>query len=454
MATVPRGHTRAWGADQSCVSRRSTACWRSITFASATGCWLLSPKRRCPRVRTRRSRARGTAAGAAAPRFAPPRPASARPRSSSERSGSATHRHDEVVVLHRPRIGRGRTSNPRHDHRGWVAAQTCLEVEQVGHDRLVRHRVVRSTDLLHQISPCPGPRSNHMPGRRLRSIRHPVVSPACRRLPAINVTPIKGTALQQTGRVALEDAGIAGNRRFHLIDERGRLFSGSSFGPLVQVVASHDPIAGVLTCRFPDGSTVEAPDDSLGPPARDRLLRTAGGRTRAERPVRRGLLVVRRATGVRDPHRSRRRRARRAAADRDLALPPWPTWGDAGASRAISTRSGSGSIWSSTAARRSRRTVGTACCVQVGTAVIRIAWTDPPLRRHHAGPAHGPARLEHAEADRRVPAAHGRPNGDPVRGLRDGREARRGRAWRRGCVARHLTTWGMGRTPPFGVSGA
>lgn len=85
-------------------------------------------------------------------------------------------------------------------------------------------------------------------------------------LAAINVTPIKGTALQQTGRVALEDAGIAGNRRFHLIDERGRLFSGSSFGPLVQVVASHDPIAGVLTCRFPDGSTVEAPDDSLGLP--------------------------------------------------------------------------------------------------------------------------------------------------------------------------------------------
>jgi len=85
-------------------------------------------------------------------------------------------------------------------------------------------------------------------------------------LAGINVTPIKGTALQQVERAALGDTGIAGNRRFHLIDERGRLFSGSSLGTLVQVGASHDPVAGVLTCRFPDGSTVEAPDDALGAP--------------------------------------------------------------------------------------------------------------------------------------------------------------------------------------------
>lgn len=85
-------------------------------------------------------------------------------------------------------------------------------------------------------------------------------------LARINGTPIKGTALQQVKRVALGEAGIAGNRRFHLIDEQGRLFSGSSFGSLVQVVASHDPIAGVLTCRFPDGSTAEGPDDNVGTP--------------------------------------------------------------------------------------------------------------------------------------------------------------------------------------------
>jgi uncharacterized protein YcbX len=80
----------------------------------------------------------------------------------------------------------------------------------------------------------------------------------------INVTPIKGTALQHVDEVTFGDAGIAGNRRFHLIDERGRLVSGSVFGPLVQVEVEHDRAAGTLTCRFPDGSVVGGADDALG----------------------------------------------------------------------------------------------------------------------------------------------------------------------------------------------
>jgi len=83
-------------------------------------------------------------------------------------------------------------------------------------------------------------------------------------LAQINVTPIKGTALQQVDYVSLSDVGIAGNRRFHLVDAQGRLLSGSTFGPLVKVAASHDPDAGVLTCQFPDGSIVESPTDALG----------------------------------------------------------------------------------------------------------------------------------------------------------------------------------------------
>ena len=289
-----------------------------------------------------------------------------------------------------------------------------------------------------------------MPGRRLRSIRHPVVSPACRRLPGSTSRRSKGLRCSRLAASTLGDAGIAGNRRFHLIDERGRLFSGSSFGPLVQVVASHDPIAGVLTCRFPDGSTVEAPDDSLGlPHETDFYGRPVAGH-RLDGPLDEAFSSFIGRPVSADPHRSRRRRARRAAVDRDLAC----LRGRLGATRGLRGRSrparGSGSTWSSTAARRSRRTVGTACWCRSATAVIRHPWTDPPLRRHHAGPAHGPARLEHPEADRRVPAAHGRPNGDPVRGLRDGREARRGRARRRGCAARHLTTWGMGELPHSG----
>jgi hypothetical protein len=78
----------------------------------------------------------------------------------------------------------------------------------------------------------------------------------------INVTPVKGTALQHPPSVDLVGVGIAGNRRFYLADERGRLFSGLGYGPLVQVVC--DVGDDALRCRFPDGRVVVAPTDDLG----------------------------------------------------------------------------------------------------------------------------------------------------------------------------------------------
>ncbi|MEP6757979.1 MAG: MOSC N-terminal beta barrel domain-containing protein [Actinomycetota bacterium] len=83
-------------------------------------------------------------------------------------------------------------------------------------------------------------------------------------LARLNVTPIKGTALQQVERVSLSDEGVRGNRRFHLIDARGRLFSGSVFGPLVRVESTFDAVSDMLACRFPDRSTVEGSGDALG----------------------------------------------------------------------------------------------------------------------------------------------------------------------------------------------
>ena len=83
-------------------------------------------------------------------------------------------------------------------------------------------------------------------------------------LARINVTPMKGTALQHVATASLTGAGIGGNRRFHLIDGKGRLFSGSIFGPLVQVEVGHDRDVGTLTCRFPDGTVVSGADDALG----------------------------------------------------------------------------------------------------------------------------------------------------------------------------------------------
>jgi MOSC domain-containing protein len=78
----------------------------------------------------------------------------------------------------------------------------------------------------------------------------------------INVTPVKGTALHHPSAVELVPIGIAGNRRFHLADARGRLYSGLGYGPLVRVACEVED--GHLRCRFPDGRTVVAPTADVG----------------------------------------------------------------------------------------------------------------------------------------------------------------------------------------------
>jgi uncharacterized protein YcbX len=79
-------------------------------------------------------------------------------------------------------------------------------------------------------------------------------------VPAVSrlaVTPVKGLALSHPDEVVIERTGVAGNRRFFLVDERGRLFSGINHGALVRVVAEYDLERERLTLRFPDGRVVE-----------------------------------------------------------------------------------------------------------------------------------------------------------------------------------------------------
>lgn len=83
-------------------------------------------------------------------------------------------------------------------------------------------------------------------------------------LARINVTPMKGTALQHPTAVELTSVGIPGSRRFFLTRADGVLYSGSDHGPLVQVRASVDN-PGRLRCTFPDGTTVTSDTDRLGP---------------------------------------------------------------------------------------------------------------------------------------------------------------------------------------------
>jgi uncharacterized protein YcbX len=72
----------------------------------------------------------------------------------------------------------------------------------------------------------------------------------------LSVTPVKGLALQHPDEIRLEEHGVASNRRFYLLREDGRLFSGLHHGPLVRVRAEWDEEEDRLSLVFPDGAVV------------------------------------------------------------------------------------------------------------------------------------------------------------------------------------------------------
>jgi uncharacterized protein YcbX len=81
------------------------------------------------------------------------------------------------------------------------------------------------------------------------------------------VAPVKGLALTQRDALTLESFGALENRRFHLLDERGRFVNGLTRleRSLFPVVPDWDPHADALSLTFPDGSVVEGPVE-LGEP--------------------------------------------------------------------------------------------------------------------------------------------------------------------------------------------
>lgn len=72
----------------------------------------------------------------------------------------------------------------------------------------------------------------------------------------LSVTPVKGLALHHPEETTLDEHGVAANRRFYLVREDGRLFSGLQHGPLVRVRAEWDEAADRLSLAFPDGTVV------------------------------------------------------------------------------------------------------------------------------------------------------------------------------------------------------
>lgn len=77
------------------------------------------------------------------------------------------------------------------------------------------------------------------------------------RIESMYIAPVKSLALQAIERARLEKSGIAGDRAFYIIDERGRLFTQRDHPSLVQIRAEYDVARDVLTLLFPDGGRVE-----------------------------------------------------------------------------------------------------------------------------------------------------------------------------------------------------
>jgi uncharacterized protein len=75
----------------------------------------------------------------------------------------------------------------------------------------------------------------------------------------LSVAPVKGLALTQRDELTLEAFGALENRRFHLLDERGRFVNGLTRleRSLFPVTPYWDPEADTLALTFPDGSVAD-----------------------------------------------------------------------------------------------------------------------------------------------------------------------------------------------------
>ena len=82
----------------------------------------------------------------------------------------------------------------------------------------------------------------------------------------ISIAPVKALGLVFPDEVELGPHGVAGDRRFWLVDADGRLFNNKRCGPLVLVRPAWDEQSGRLALSFPDGREV-AGTVELGPEA-------------------------------------------------------------------------------------------------------------------------------------------------------------------------------------------
>jgi uncharacterized protein YcbX len=71
---------------------------------------------------------------------------------------------------------------------------------------------------------------------------------------AIYISPVKSLRLSSVERARVERRGIAGDRAFFVMDERGRVVTQREHGRLTLVEATYDVDAGRLRLAFPEGA--------------------------------------------------------------------------------------------------------------------------------------------------------------------------------------------------------
>ena len=72
------------------------------------------------------------------------------------------------------------------------------------------------------------------------------------RVVRISIAPVKSLGLVHPDEIEIGPHGVAGNRRFWLLDEDGRLFSNKRCGPMRSIRQEWDEQTRRLTLTFPD----------------------------------------------------------------------------------------------------------------------------------------------------------------------------------------------------------
>ena len=87
------------------------------------------------------------------------------------------------------------------------------------------------------------------------------------RVARLSIAPVRGLGLQHPSSIELTDMGVVNDRRFYLVDERGRIVDRLTVGRLVQIASETDADATWLRMTFPDGQVLEG-DVRLAEPVR------------------------------------------------------------------------------------------------------------------------------------------------------------------------------------------